>query len=355
MPDMEKQFTIWAFSDPHVGTDISFGRSSLADAITQSEGRDPQSPGFHWDMAVDLGDDSGSQVLPDDDEGRLWVQQISELRDHDREQVYNVIGNHDATRADPDDKYDTQWWHRKWIDPAGESIATSGVDNSKRPYAIDGNWEHYSFEVGNLKFLMMADRNDYPPPVGRGDVGGYPAGSISLETFDWLTHQLKTSKNQIAISGHHHMIKNTTVGSGDWEGVDHGYHGRFEFGAPIGASYVHFVGDEPDTGKIESLLDDNPGALDMWLGAHTHTFPDDVLTGRSHIEQAWGGTTFMNVAALSKYHGKRNIPMSRVITLTHGSEVARIRCYMHTSDYRPQGWYDNVEREITLSTPFELG
>ena len=80
MASSEKQFTIWAFSDPHVGTDISFGRSSLSDAIDQSEGRDPQSPGFHWDMAVDLGDDSGSQVLPDDDEGRLWVEQIGALR-----------------------------------------------------------------------------------------------------------------------------------------------------------------------------------------------------------------------------------------------------------------------------------
>ena len=49
----------------------------------------------------------------------------------------------------------------------------------------------------------------------------------------------------------------------------------------------------------------------------------------------------------------RNVPMSRVITFTHGSDEARIRCYMHTSDYRPQGWYEDAERTIKLTTPFE--
>jgi hypothetical protein len=351
---MDRQFTIWALSDPHVGTDFAYGRMSLADAIAQSEGRDPASPGFEWDVAVDLGDDSGSQVLPDDDEGRLWTSQIGELRDHDREQVYNVIGNHDATHADPEGRFDTQWWHRKWIDPAGESIETSGVDAARRPFAVSGDWEHYSFDIGNLRFLMMADRNDDPPPVGRGEYGGFPAGSISLDTYEWWKSQLAEPAGRILVSAHHLMVKETTVASGDWEGVDNGYHGRFELGAPRGTSYVHFVGDEPDSGKIESFIDEHPGALDLWLGAHTHTFPDDRTGGRSHIEKAWGGATFINVAALSKYHGKRNVPMSRVLTLTHGSSMANVRCYMHTSDYRPQGWYEAAEREVTLTHPFEL-
>ena len=350
---MAREFVVWAAADAHVGTDIKFGRESLADAIRQSEGRDPASPGFHWDIMIDTGDDSGAQGLPDDDEGRLLVQQFGEMRDHNRNQVYNVVGNHDATHASEDGAFDTQWWHRKWVDPTGDNTAFSGVDSARRPYPVTGTWEHYDFSVGNITFLMMADRNDYPPPVGRGPIGGFPAGAISLETFDWWKNGLQSAAGGIAISAHHHMIKETTVASGDWEGVDNNYHGRFEHGAPIGASYIHFVGEEPDSGKIERYLEDHPGALDLWLGSHTHTHPDDRTGGRSHIERKWGGATFVNIAALSKYHGMRNVPMSRVITFTHGSDEARIRCYMHTSDYRPQGWYEDAERTIKLTTSFE--
>ena len=112
-------------------------------------------------------------------------------------------------------------------------------------------------------------------------------GTISVETFDWLKKHLTGDSDWLMISGHHHMVKETTVGSGDWEGVDNGYHGRLEQGAPRGASYLHFVGDEADSGKIESLLDANPGALNLWLGGHTHTFPDDH-TAADHISSGRG-------------------------------------------------------------------
>jgi hypothetical protein len=347
------EFNVWAVSDAHVGTDARFGRESLADAIRQSEGRDPASPGFDWDIMVSLGDDSGSQAQPDDDEGRLYVSQLGELRDHNRSQVYNVIGNHDATHGSPDGRYDTQWWHRKWIDPVGESSDSSGVENARRPFLVEGDWERYAFQAGNIRFLMMADRNDYPPPVGRGAYGGFPAGAVSVATFDWWKRQLTDHSDGINVSAHHHMLKETTVASGDWEGVDHGYHGRFSEEAPIGAAYIHFVGDEPDSGKLESFLEHHPAALDLWLGAHTHAHPDDTTGGRSHIERKWGGATFINCAALSKYHGKRNVPMSRLITFTDGSDLARVRCYMHTSDSHPQGWYEAAERTIRVTRRFE--
>jgi hypothetical protein len=61
----------------------------------------------------------------------------------------------------------TNWWFRKWCDPVGEHTETSGVDPKKRPYQIDGTWERYTFKVGNIRFLMMGDRNDLPYPVGR--------------------------------------------------------------------------------------------------------------------------------------------------------------------------------------------
>ena len=346
MPD---KFVLWAASDAHVGTDIRFGRESLADALRQSEhGGSEGGPAFHWDLMIDTGDMSGSQTLPDDEEGELAVAQYGALEAHDREQIYNVVGNHDATRGERG----TQWWFRKWIDPLGENTASSGVRPDRRPYPVTGTWERYKFEAGNLLLLMMADRNDLDPPIGRGDVGGYPAGAVSKETFDWWTEQIEAHPDRIVISAHHHMLKETTVASGDWEGVDNGYHGRFEDGAPIGASYLYFVGGEPDSGRFEGYLADPPGALDLWLGSHTHTHPDDRTGGRSHIERKWD-TNFINHAALSRYHGKRNVPMSRVLTFTSGSDEVDIRCYLHTSHYAPQGWYEPAQRTLRLSRPFE--
>ena len=344
---------LWAISDAHVGTDIRFGRRSLAEAIQQSE--DPET-GFDWDIAVNLGDFSGNQTPPDDEEGQLVVDQYAAATKHIREDFYDVIGNHDSSRhGEP-----TQWWFRKWIDPTGESTAYSSVDNSRRKYPVTGNWEHYSFEVGNVLFLMMADRNDYPPPIGRGDQGGFPAGAISGETFEWWTDQVRSNPDRIIISCHHHMIKETTVASGLNEGCDEGYHGRMAEGAPQGSSFIYFVDGEPDSGRIEGVFADsmsnagNP-AIDLWLGAHTHTHPDDLTGGRSHVETKWG-VNFANVSALTRYHGVRNsIPMSRLFTFEEGSDEVRVQCYMHTSQYAPQGFYPPSERVLKLRHPFQGG
>ena len=347
------RLSLWAISDAHVGTDIRFGRRSLAEAIEQSEDR---ANGFEWDVAVNLGDFSGNQTAPDDEEGRLVVEQYAAVAKHRREDFFDVIGNHDSSRhGEP-----LQWWFRKWIDPTGESPEHSGVNNARRRYPVSGTWEHYSFEVGNVLFLMMADRNDFPPPIGRGERGGYPAGAISGETFEWWTEQVRANPDRIVISSHHHMIKETTVASGLNEGCDEGYHGRMPDGAPQGSSFIYFVDGEPDSGRIEGFLDETlrttgKPAIDLWLGAHTHTHPDDQTGGRSHIETKWG-VNFVNVSALSRYHAVRNtIPMSRLLTFTEGSDEVRVQCYLHTSQYAPQGFYAPSERVLKLRHPFEGG
>ena len=353
MPPAGDQFVLWAMSDAHVGSDLKKGdgRRSLADAIEQSEGLD----GFHWDLAINLGDFSGTQTPPDDAEGREIVRQYGALKKHRREQVYDLVGNHDASGPlEPQ-----QWWFKKWLDPAGDNTAHSGVDARRRPFPIDGTWERYSFEAGNLLFLMMGDRNDGGPPVGRDEVGGYPAGAISSETFEWWRDQLASNRDKIVISAHHHMLKETTVGSADWEGVDNLYHGRFERGAPIGASYLYWVGAQPDTGVLEGVLadahDKGAPAMDLWLGAHTHAHPDDEFNGRSHVEKKWG-VNFVNVAALTRWHMDRSrtgYPMSRVFEFTDGSPEVRVRCYLHTSQVAPRGWYAGAERTLKLRHAFQ--
>ena len=355
---MMQQFRVWAMACSHVGTDLRHDRESLAEAIHQSErGGTEGGPPFEWDVALHLGDLSGSQTPPGDEEGREVVRQFAASSLHTRECFYNLAGNHDASGVHEP----CQWWFRKWVDPTGENTASSGVDVDKRPFPITGSWERYTFCVGNLRFLMMSDRNDGGPPVGRGERGGYPAGAVTGATFEWWRQFVAESEDEIVISAHHHMLKATTVASGPWEGFRKdelgqwisGYHGYFADGAPEGASYLYFVDGQPDAQSFEMFLAEHPGACDLWLGAHTHTHPDDRAGGRSHIETRWG-VHFVNVAALTRYHGAQSVPMSRMFTFTDGSAVVRVQCYLHSSDYAAQGWYPPAERVLHLSKPFRL-
>ena len=72
-------FVLWACGDAHVGTDLRNNRKSLADAILQSE--EGQSS-FDWDIMLDVGDMSGSQTPPTDEEGQEVVRQYSVMTKH---------------------------------------------------------------------------------------------------------------------------------------------------------------------------------------------------------------------------------------------------------------------------------
>ncbi len=391
-PDLNRPFRLWANACSHVGGDLhpknrSGGkrvgedirpRESLATAIRQSEGfNNDGAPSFEWDIAVHLGDFSGNQGAPADDEGAEVVRQFGSLRKHRREDFYSLAGNHDATFVNEP----AQWWFRKWIDPLGENTGFSGVDPERRPYKVEGTWERYSFRVGNILFLMMSDRNHIGPPVGRGDHGGYPAGAVSLETFQWWKHMVETNQDSIIVSAHHHVLRNTTVASGPWEGLgvqseqqyldksqrsltdtpagskrrshpeQKGYHGYYSDGGPEGTSYLYFVGDKPNAGAFENYLEKHPGAIDIWLGAHTHTDPDDTFGGKSHIEQKWG-VTFINVAALTEYHSRTRTTMSRLLEFKPNSNQVSARCYLHNDQFAPRGWHAPAQREFFITKPF---
>jgi hypothetical protein len=234
------------------------------------------------------------------------------------------------------------------------------VDPKRRHYQVEGTWERYSFRVGNLLFLIMSDRNDGGPPVGRGKRGGYPAGAVTGETFAWWKRMVEANRDSVIISAHHHMLRETTVASGPWEGYTKKadgswqghYHGYFPDGGPEGASYLYWVDGKPDAQAFEKYLAEHPGAIDLWIGGHTHSHPDDHTGGRSHIERKWE-VNFVNCAALSRYHAaKMGVPMSRLLTFTGGSAEARVQCYLHTSQHAPQGWYPKAERTIKLGKPF---
>ncbi len=355
-----KQFRLWAIGDPHIETDLKHGRESLADAIRQSEqGGKDGAPPFDWDIAINVGDFSGNQGPPEDDEGRELVRQFAALTKHRREDFYDIAGNHDASGQG----MPTMAWFRKWVDPLGENTAHSGVDPKRRRHPITGTWERYEFRIGNLLFLMMSDRNDLPVPVGRGKRGGYPAGAVTGETVAWWQQRVEANRDAIIISAHHHMLRETTVGSGDFEGGNLNAEGKYisryhgyqkDGGSPEGSSYLYYVDDKPKAMAFERYLEAHPGAIDLWFGGHTHTNPDDDFHGRTHIERKWGAT-FINCCALTRFHvAERSRPMSRLLTFTEGSADVRVQCYLHTDTHAPQGWYPKAERTIKIGKPFRM-
>jgi len=184
---------------------------------------------------------------------------------------------------------------------------------------------------------------------------------VSGETFRWWRKNVEKNPSSIIISAHHYMLKNTTVASGEWEGMrrdDDGawkpwYHGYYPQGTPQGASYLYWVDSKPDSAAFENFLSKGNSRVDLWLGAHTHTTPDDTFGGKSHIEQRWG-TTFINVAELTGYHGtpENQVPRSWLFTFTEGSDQVTARCYLHSDAFAPQGWYAKSDRVIKLSKPF---
>lgn len=354
MPD--GSFNLWVFGDAHVGSDLKRDRESLSDALRASErGGNQGGPPFEWDIAIDVGDMSGGQAVPEDAEGEEVVRQFGVLERHPREAIYSVCGNHDRSGLDEP----PAWWWRKWVDPMGEHTDFSGVEPGKRPYPVKGTWERYAFRVGNILFLMMSDINEPSQKIGRGDLGGNPGGVVSGETFRWWKQMVESNPDSIIISVHHYMLKDTTVASGEWEGMQKdengnwrgGYHGYKPQGTPQGASYLYFVDSKPDAQAFEEHLAANPGTVAIWLGGHTHTHPDDTHGDKSHVEEKWG-THFINAACLSRYHGKRNVPKSRLLTFREDSAEVRVQCYMHTNEFLPQGWYDNAERRLMLDRVF---
>ncbi|MCH8332186.1 MAG: metallophosphoesterase, partial [Bacteroidetes bacterium] len=342
------RINIWITSDAHVWVDYkNYGRKSIEQAIAQSEGRDSTNAlPFPWEIMLSLGDFASSHEDPTDIEGEMARDQLNSGVDHIREQIYTLIGNHDANQSDKPENI----WFRTYIDPLGENTSVSGVDSSKRPYPVTGTYERYSFQLGNVLFLMLGDRNDFPVEQGgRGiSTGGYPAGKITMETFNWWKDMVENNQDKIIITCHHHMIRSTTMGSGPYEGVN--FHGVYPGGFEEGTSYLYFVGDDKNSNLIVDYLRNNHGAIDMWIGGHTHIrTPDAVYNDKTYAEEKFG-VMFINASSLARF----NISTSRLLSFFKGSNVARLNMYLHTPYKGVRDWYKPAKRLIKLKHPFEF-
>jgi hypothetical protein len=360
-----KTFRVWATSCAHVPADIRRGRESLADVIRQSEGLVKDAPAFEWDIMIDAGDLSAHQHPPGDRDGYELIRQYHAMRKHRREQIYNVPGNHDAPYYD----HGAGTWFQKWGDPLGRHTEFSGVDSERRPFPVEGTWERYRFQAGNMLFLMLADRNDAPEPVGRGHSkdgrsGGYPAGAVTRATFDWWKQQVLDNQDKIIVTMHHHALRDTTIASGRGEGNPR-YHGAS--GGAEGSSYLYYLieNDDPDDFQFisdahvfEAFLDNfhkqhGRGAIDLWVAGHTHVHgPEDNWGDKTITETRWG-VGFLQVAALTRHHGGSH-PMSRLLTFVDGASTIKADVYLHDDSYEgnPIGWYDAASGTLPLRHRF---
>lgn len=359
------KFRVWATSCAHVPADIRRGRESLAEAIRQSEGAVEGAPAFDWDIMIDAGDLSAHQTPPGDKDGIELLRQYRAMTKHRREQVYNVPGNHDAPYYD----HEPGSWFRKWGDPLGRNTRYSGVDPARRPFPVEGTWQRYRFQAGNILFLMLADRNDVPEPVGRGHSrdakkGGYPAGAVTRDTFNWWQQQVLDNQDKIIVTMHHHALRDTTIASGYGEGHPR-YHGAS--GGAEGSSYLYYMieNDDPNDFRFtrnshafEDFLDTfhrqhGRGAIDLWVAGHTHVHgPDDRWGDKSITESRWG-VGFLQVAALTRFHAGAN-PLSRLLTFTAGSNQCTADVYLHDDSFKgqPIGWYPPAAKTLQLRHDF---
>ncbi|MFT5322247.1 MAG: hypothetical protein ACI8P0_000082 [Planctomycetaceae bacterium] len=360
-----REFRVWATSCSHVPADIRRGRESLANVIRQSEGFVKDAPAFEWDIMLDAGDLSAHQYPPGDRDGFELIRQYHAMQKHRREQVYNVPGNHDAPYYD----HGAGSWFQKWGDPLGRHTEVSGVDPERRPFPVEGTWERYRFLAGNVLFLMLADRNDVPEPVGRGHSrdgksGGYPAGAVTRDTFNWWKQQVLENQNRIIVTMHHHALRDTTIASGRGEGNPR-YHGAS--GGAEGSSYLYYLieNENPedfqfisDAHVFEDFLDGfhkqhGHGAIDLWVAGHTHVHgPDDNWGDKTITETRWG-VHFLQVAALTRHHGGSH-PLSRLLTFRDGASTIKADVYLHDASYKgnPIGWYDAASKTLPLRHKF---
>ena len=368
-PTQDGGFRVWAAGDSHVPADFRRGRESLAQAIRQSEGFEPGAPAFDWDIMIDVGDLSSSQFPPTDQDGRILVAQYQALTKRRREDVYNLAGNHDGVYYD----HGPGSWFRKWADPLGEHTAFSRVDAARRRFRVEGTWERYRFQAGNLLVLMLSDRNSAPAPVGRGHSsekrkGGFPAGAVTRETFAWWKRQVEENQDKLIITACHHVLRDTTTRSA--YGGGEGFHGAS--GGVEGSGYLYFIieNDDPDDFRYTTSEPGHPGpfevfldgfhrthgrpAIDLWVGGHSHAMqPQQVYQGKGLVEQRWG-VTFLQVSGLTQHHAG-GLPMSRLLTFRQGQDRLTIQLYLHEpypAEKHPAGWYDAAAAEVSLRHPF---
>src|SRR5262247_2630244 len=179
------RFNLWVISDCHVGTDkaasagIQHGLigfrpppvypESLAEALrTSEEGGRFGGPPIEWDIALNLGDYAGFWDAPEDEQGREVIRQYAVLKQHRREQIYNIAGNHDASPfgAPSGEGKETNWWFRKWARSGRR--AYRNVGRRSRQAAVSDRRNLGALHLQGLQHPLPDDERPQRPALSDG-------------------------------------------------------------------------------------------------------------------------------------------------------------------------------------------
>lgn len=327
---MSETLKIWAVGCTHAGNDIQHGHKSLHRACKDAED-------FGFDFGVSLGDFSGQQGLPTDEEGAMYREQLtSGLKNHFPEDIYPLGGNHD--RTDQPGILCGEWFE-KWMDPAGTS-PDSGMRNNLRPFPIvGGRWDAYEVHVGNLVLLFLSDVNRPTTPL-RGEGSGDPGGVVTPEVYEWWkgTCEAYRDTDKMVVTFAHYLPLETTTATSEYGGgvVDSNgdyqsvYHAAGKEGGRT-SSYLAYVGEDSSQAWFTEHLEQHPGDCALWVGAHNHV-PSGLAVGNlPHINERFG-CLFVQNGAVSKYHHRYPTmanPKSRFYEFTDDSNQLLIHAYTH--------------------------
>jgi hypothetical protein len=384
----QQSFNAWLSTCSHL-IGPTGNPNSLKLAVDQSRGKYPDAPAFDWDILMDVGDWTASQDPPGHGEGEALAKCLDETLGDDRGRFFTVSGNHDG---------DAKGWNpgefsRKYVNPLGEDAyaVSSRFNNKQRPDAPDfrqlldypdTRWDRYLVRTGNVVWIMLGERNEFDNlAVARGDfsgkfqagrgsaagmpIGGYPSGSVTLDTFNWWKKVVEDPvfSNDILITAHHNLPAFTTITTDDGEpGNFHGKSGSMGPNGEVGGQLYWIreynqAGEEVNqyaqTRPFTNYLRDHPGAIAAWVGGHTHVHhPEDSIHGRG-IQVRKYGVTFISIGALTDSHAGGANQMTRLLTFKENSDDAMLNVYIHRSaDKNAKGWVPSAARTFPLGKKF---
>jgi len=303
---------MWILGDPHEGA----ATANLSNRIADMEAMMP------FDIGIIVGDMIRNQFCPTWQEGWNFKNQFLLT---DRNKFYCLAGNHDG---DPN-----MAWFKSWVDPTG-TAPFSGVDNALRPYPVLGTDYRYRVNVGNLSMLFLSDDNSAPTPFGRdcNVSGGHPGGHVELEVYQWWISQLH-EPDTIYMTFSHQGLYDTTAYTDYFEGHDEQIHGSSSTFDDKGSSMIYSIGGVLEDERLwgfNGYLQAFPGSVLGWFHGHSHrTFtPFTEFNGRGTV-QVKGGTLFVNAGCVGDYPGCSDVPYSRMLEFTEGSNVVIMHTIIH--------------------------
>lgn len=334
---------MWVFGCPHITADTSAGRSSMSSAISDIE----SSKSCHINFAIGLGDFSSNQnpseLATYASEGVDCRTQLgSGTNKVTRDKIYTIRGNHDAGDGQND-------WYDTYI--------SSQQISQPYPYLSGATDDYRAIQTGNIIWIFLDDINHGAQPCGRsGGAGGFPSGSTSLAAYNYWVSLIEDNPDCMIITCAHHLLKNTTIATGDNEGVDGGYHGSS--GQGVGSGRLHNVITdlaqnqyEADQSRFMDYMAAHPSRCAIWFGSHTHYDVGETYAGRGYMTTV-NGCCFVNVGGLTLHHAGHHT-QSKIITLVNKSDVATMNNFLHDTSYSAVGYNGNTV-SITLPKKVQL-